>query len=98
MPLSSDGNWLTILILERIFLSFAATLGLEHRWYGVRQSDWEAMMETVLFTDYGIVVFAITTSAIALMLSVLGLATTRRTRSDIEHQLRGCREGSVEAH
>jgi hypothetical protein len=30
--------------------------------------------ETVLFTDYGIVVFAITTSAIALMLSVLGLA------------------------
>jgi hypothetical protein len=46
-------------------------------------------METVLFTDYGIVVFAITTSAIALMLSVLGLATTRRTRSDIEHQLRG---------
>ena len=35
------------------------------------------MMDTVLFTDHGIVVFAITTSAIALILSVLGLATTR---------------------
>jgi hypothetical protein len=46
-------------------------------------------MDTVLFTDHGIVVFAITTSAIALILSVLGLATTNRTRSDIEHQLRG---------
>jgi len=46
-------------------------------------------MDTVLFTDYGIVVFAITTSAIALMLSVLGLATTHQTRSDIEHQIRG---------
>jgi hypothetical protein len=46
-------------------------------------------MDTVLFTDYGIVVFAITTSAIALMLSVLGLATTHQTRSDIEHQMRG---------
>jgi len=33
-----------------------------------------SMMDTVLFTDYGIVVFAITTSAIALILSVLGLA------------------------
>jgi hypothetical protein len=41
----------------------------------------------VLFTDHGIVVFAITTGAIALMLmlAVLGLATTHRTRSDIEH-------------
>jgi hypothetical protein len=46
-------------------------------------------MDTVLFTDHGIVVFAITTSAIALILSVLGLTTTNRTRSDIEHQLRG---------
>ena len=46
-------------------------------------------METVLFTDYGIVVFAITTSAIALMLSVLGLATTRQIRSDIDYHLRG---------
>jgi hypothetical protein len=46
-------------------------------------------MDTVLFTDYGIVVFAITTSAIALMFSVLGLATTHQTRSDIEHQIRG---------
>ena len=45
-------------------------------------------MDTVLFTDHGIVVFAITTGAIALMLmlAVLGLATTHRTRSDIEHQ------------
>jgi hypothetical protein len=42
------------------------------------------MMDTVLFTDHGIVVFAITTSAIALILSVLGLATTRLTRSEIE--------------
>ena len=47
------------------------------------------MMDTVLFTDYGIVVFAITTSAIALILSVLGLATTRLTRSDIESQFKG---------
>ena len=46
-------------------------------------------METVLFTDYGILVFALATSAIALMLSVLGLATTHQTRSDIEHQIRG---------
>jgi len=45
-------------------------------------------MDTVLFTDHGIVVFAVTTSAIALMLSVLGLATTRRTRTDIEHHFR----------
>ena len=45
-------------------------------------------MDTVLFTDHGILVFAITTGAIALMLmlAVLGLATTHRTRSDIEHQ------------
>jgi hypothetical protein len=45
-------------------------------------------MDTVLFTDNGILVFAMTTGAIALMLmlAVLGLATTHRTRSDIEHQ------------
>jgi hypothetical protein len=45
-------------------------------------------MDTVLFTDHGIVVFATTTGAIALMLMlvVLGLATTDRTHSDIEHQ------------
>jgi hypothetical protein len=45
-------------------------------------------MDTVLFTDHGIVVFATTTGLIALMLmlAVLGLATTHRTRSDIEHQ------------
>ena len=47
------------------------------------------MMNTVLFTDHGIVIFAITTSAIALILSVLGLATTRLTRSEIESQLKG---------
>ena len=46
-------------------------------------------METVLFTDHGIVVFAITTSAIALMFSVLGLATTHQIRADIDHHLRG---------
>ena len=46
----------------------------------------EDIMDTVLFTDHGVVVFAITTSAVALMFSVLGLATTRRMRSDIEHQ------------
>jgi hypothetical protein len=44
------------------------------------------MMDTVLFTDYGILVFTLTTSAIALMLAVLGLATTEQTRSDIKHQ------------
>ena len=45
-------------------------------------------MGTVLFTDNGILMFVITTGAIALMLmlAVLGLAATRRTRSDIEHQ------------
>jgi hypothetical protein len=48
-------------------------------------------MDTVLFTDHSFVVFAITSSAIALMFSVLGLATTRRTRSDIADQLKGLR-------
>ena len=46
-------------------------------------------MDTVLFTDHGIVVLAIATSAIALMFSVLGLATTHRIRADIDHHLRG---------
>jgi len=57
-------------------------------------SDWikfqlEAEMDTVLFTDHDTVVFAIAASAIALMLSVLGLTTTQQTRSDINHQLKG---------
>jgi hypothetical protein len=46
------------------------------------------MDDTVLFTDFGIVVFVIIASAIALMLSVLALATTRSIRhsglSDIQ--------------
>jgi hypothetical protein len=48
--------------------------------------QWRPTMDTVLFTDYGILVFTMTTSAIALMLAVLGLATTEQTRSDIKHQ------------
>ena len=52
-------------------------------------------MDTVLFTDHGIVVFAITTSAIALMFSVLAIACaqTSSTNSDTEHryQLSGLR-------
>jgi len=48
---------------------------------------WRPMMETVLFTDHCIVVFAIVTGALALIFSVLGLATTSQTRSDIKHQL-----------
>ena len=48
-------------------------------------------MDTVLFTDHGILVFVITGSAIALTLSVLGLATTHQTRSDIKHQLAAVR-------
>jgi hypothetical protein len=48
-------------------------------------------METVLFTDHSIVVFAITTSAIALLFSVLGLATTHHLRGEIEHQFSGPR-------
>ena len=48
-------------------------------------------METVLFTEHSIVVFAITTSAIALLFSVLGLATTHHTRAEIEHQFSGLR-------
>jgi hypothetical protein len=49
-------------------------------------------MDTVLFTDHGIVVFAITLTAAALLLSVLGLATTQQIRSDMKDQLR--REGA----
>jgi hypothetical protein len=65
----------------------ALLLGL---WPFAQNSVLEApMMDTVLFTDHHIVVFVITTSAIALVFSVLGLATTHRMRSDIEHQLRG---------
>jgi hypothetical protein len=48
-------------------------------------------METVLFTDHSVVVFAIVTGALALTFSVLGLATTSQTRSDIQRQLRGLR-------
>jgi hypothetical protein len=35
-------------------------------------------METVLLTDHGTVVFAILTSALALLFSVMGLATSIR--------------------
>src|SRR5262245_37411015 len=48
-----------------------------------------AMTDTVLFTDYSVVVFAILTSAMALIFSVLGLATTYQTRSEIQHQFGG---------
>ena len=47
-------------------------------------------MDTVLFTDHGILVF-VTGSAIALTLSVLGLATTQQTHSDIKQQLAAVR-------
>ena len=47
------------------------------------------MTDTMLFTDYSVVVFAILTSAMALILSVLGLATTNQTRSEIQHQFGG---------
>ena len=46
------------------------------------------MMDTVLFTDHDIVVFAITATAAALLLSVLGLATTQQIRSDMKDQFR----------
>jgi len=48
-------------------------------------------MDSVLFTDQGILVFVITGSAIALMLSILGLATTQQTHPDIKHQLAAVR-------
>jgi len=47
------------------------------------------MMDTVLFTDHGIVVFAIVSSAIALIFSVSGLATTYQTRAEIHHEFGG---------
>ena len=47
------------------------------------------MMDTVLFTDHSIVVFAIVSSAVALIFSVLGLATTYQTRSEIQHEFVG---------
>jgi hypothetical protein len=46
------------------------------------------MMDTVLFTDHDILIFVVTMSAIAFVLSVLGLATTHRVRSDIAHGFR----------
>jgi len=49
-------------------------------------------MDTVLFTDHDIVVFAITATAAALLLSVLGLATTQQIRSDMKDQFQ--REGA----
>lgn len=45
-------------------------------------------METVLFTDHDVLVFIVTMSALALVLSVLGLSTTDRMRSDIKHLFR----------
>ena len=45
-------------------------------------------MDTVLFTDHDIVVFAITATAAALLLSVLGLATTQQIRSDMKGEFR----------
>ena len=50
------------------------------------------MMDTVLFTDHDILVFVITTTAAALLLSVLGLATTQQIRSDMKDQFQ--REGA----
>ena len=50
------------------------------------------MMDTVLFTDHSIVVFAILTSAIALIFSALGLATTHQIRFDMKDEFR--REGA----
>jgi hypothetical protein len=44
-------------------------------------------MGTALFTDLNLVVFAITISAVALIISVGGLATTGRVRSDIQREL-----------
>jgi hypothetical protein len=54
-------------------------------------------MDTVLFTDQGIVLFCITTTTIALMLSVLGFSTTDQTRSDIKRQFKeaAVRRGSA---
>ena len=45
-------------------------------------------MDTGLFTDHDIVALAITSAAAALLLSVLGLATTYQMRSDMKDQFR----------
>ena len=45
-------------------------------------------MDTGLFTDHDIMAFAITSVAAALLLSVLGLATTYQMRSDMKDQFR----------
>jgi hypothetical protein len=45
-----------------------------------------SMMDTLLFADHVIVVFAITATAAALLLSVRGLATTHQIRSDMKDQ------------
>jgi hypothetical protein len=50
------------------------------------------MMDTVLFTDHSIVVFVILTSAIALIFSVLGLATTHQIRFDMKDNF--CLDGA----
>ena len=53
------------------------------------------MMDTVLFTDHGIVVFATLSAAAALLLSVLGLATTQQIRADMKDQFRLPMEGDT---
>jgi hypothetical protein len=58
--------------------------------------DREAIMDSVLFTDHGVLVFVIIGTAIALVLSVLGLATTQQTHSDIKRELAAVR--SLAAH
>ena len=57
----------------------------------------EVIMDTVLFTDQGILLFCITTTAITLVLSVFGFATTNQTRSDIKRQFKraAVRRGSA---
>src|SRR5262249_655055 len=50
------------------------------------------MMDTVLFTGHGIVVFAILTIAIALIFSVLGLATTHQIRSGVRDGREGVQQ------
>jgi hypothetical protein len=72
---------------ERDSYQFFETVCLGIRWYGIRLSDRRPEMDTLIFADHGIIVLAITTIAIALVLSVLGLTTTQRERSEIERQL-----------
>jgi hypothetical protein len=71
----------------------ASQLSVQELWpYNCRLDRvMEAYMETVLFTDQDILVFVITATALALVFSVLGLATPRRTRADIQQQLNGMR-------